>query len=527
MGLPKGPNWPVYYPPPVQVNILMVMDGTRLSYFKNQDFSLSDVLDTLNQSPWWVNFNVTKAHRGSDPGGTPDLPGFAFTNPGVDLSKYDEVWFFGDDGPDLTPDENAVIAQFMDTGGGVFATGDHEELGAGMGAGLLRAGLMRKWRFGGPLGDPPPVEGPTRHDTMVAGPDGHYDFYDQSDDRPQTISVRQYRGWSIFPWLQQSYPHPLLCGSKGQISVLPDHMHEGECAIPAPGNYGGTSSFGTSMPYATTTWPGTVRPELIADATVTAHVDDFYGSVNGKTFPVLAAYDGHQTSVGRIATDATWHHWFNVNLTGDVGPFTSGGVMSLPEAIDAKGFTASAQGKKYLAQIKEYHRNVAMWLAPKAKIDAMFATAVAGLPWVSPLNEYTGNEPIYLLGADARDAIGRMASQCIVSQWLKSSLPQTAGPLFDPTIGERPNGDPAPLRGLYLYREFALGGIVREVFRLRAARPQQQLALKDVQGAIDRGLRAGLGELIAYERRAAKHTERLAEALAPYVVVDERALATV
>ena len=512
MGLGSNkPQWPYPWVQPVQVNILMVADGERITYATNQDFSLSDLLDTLGKSPWWVQFNVTRAHRGTDMFTTPDIPNFGFANAGVDLSKYDEIWFFGDDGTDLTPQENAAIAKFMDAGGGVFATGDHEELGAGMGAGLLRAGLMRKWKFGGPLGDPPPVSSSSRHDTLVPGPDGMTDFFDQSDDRPQTISIRPKWGWSAFPFVEESFPHPLLCGSKGPISVLPDHMHEGECALPQDfsGNY-------TADTYTTVQWPGTVRPEIIADATVNAHTDPVFGAVNPKTFGVIAAYDGHAASVGRVATDATWHHWFNVNLTGDVGPIDPS--FGTPEPIDALGFNASPQGKKIFAQIKEYHRNVAMWLAPAAKIKAMFDTAVAGLPWVPQLNEMSPKSPIVKLGAAAVDAIGRSASQCIVAEWITIHLPQTVQPLFDPTIGER-NGvrDPAPMRGLYLYRQFALGGVVREILTMQADRRLRNADRKTLRAAVERGLRNGFAELISYERRAAQHTELLTEALREFV----------
>lgn len=519
MGLPgnsTGSTRPYPWVQPVQVDILIVADGERITFFPNHDFSLSVLRDTLAHSPWWVRFHVTTAHRGTDMYGTPDIPGFSFTKPGVDLSAYDEIWFFGDDGADLSPAENAAIAKFMDAGGGVFATGDHEDLGAGMGAGLLRAGLMRKWKYGGPLGDPPPVIAIDRHDTLVPGPDGIYDFFDQSDDRPQHISVRQKFGWSPYPWIKESFPHPLLCGSKGPISVLPDHMHEGECALPNDfsGDY-------TASGYTTPQWPGTVRPEIIADATVTAHNDSVFGAVNGKTFGVVAAYDGHQASVGRIATDATWHHWFNVNLTGYADPADTS--FGTPEAVDTQGFLGSAQGKKVLAQIKEYHRNVAMWLAPKAKIQAMFEKAVAGLPWVTPLVEYTARMPIYVLGTAATDAIGRAASQCVIADWIQWSLPLTLQPLFDPTIGERALGDPAPMRGLYLYREFAIGGVVREILTLHAERRLRDADAKTIRAAVERGLRAGFAELVAYEQRAARHTELLAEALKELTAIESPA----
>ncbi|HEY0381380.1 MAG TPA: hypothetical protein VGC72_04210, partial [Candidatus Elarobacter sp.] len=178
--------------------------------------------------------------------------------------------------------------------------------------------------------------------------------------------------------------------------------------------------------------------------------------------------------------------------------------------------------------IKEYHLNTAMWLAPHAKVQAMFDKALAGLPFISPLNEFTGKEPIYVLGTAARDAIGRAASQCVVAEGIKWKLPITKQPLFDPTIVERLGGDPAPMRGLYLYQEFALGGAVREVLRLRAERRSlRDVDAKDVRAAVERGVRNGFAELVAYERRASKHTELLTEALAEFVTVDQRHAAKV
>jgi hypothetical protein len=46
----------------------------------------------------------------------------------------------------------------------------------------------------------------------------------------------------------------------------------------------------------------------------------------GRPFPVIAAYDGHRVhgpdaQPGRVVTDATWHHFFNINTQPfKVGP---------------------------------------------------------------------------------------------------------------------------------------------------------------------------------------------------------------
>ena len=69
---------------PCTVKILMLVD-TGISY--NQFyFGLSEVLDTLRDNPeWWVNFEVTRAHRQTDPNppaaGSAAEPGEARTQP--------------------------------------------------------------------------------------------------------------------------------------------------------------------------------------------------------------------------------------------------------------------------------------------------------------------------------------------------------------------------------------------------------------------------------------------------------------
>ena len=79
--------------------------------------------------------------------------------------------------------------------------------------------------------------------------------------------------------------------------------------------------------------PGTserVKPEVIA----TSHNSQGIvqkGVVNTRPFGAIGSYDGHRANVGRVLVDATWHHFFNVNLIGDASghfpPFTPVGPM--------------------------------------------------------------------------------------------------------------------------------------------------------------------------------------------------------
>jgi len=124
----------------------------------------------------------------------------------------------------------------MNGGGGVFATGDHGALGVCLSGSIPRARSMRLW------GDTSPndalnevsMTGPRRNDTNRIGPSAGSQFNDQSDVVPQPISPKMYQRWTGL-W-RYSYPHPLLCGPRGVIRVLPDHPHEGQCVLPANTN---------------------------------------------------------------------------------------------------------------------------------------------------------------------------------------------------------------------------------------------------------------------------------------------------
>jgi hypothetical protein len=223
------------------VQVLVVLDGTgghEASFgptggANDAWFGLSELLQALSHGVGPVHFQVSTAHRQNDPGGfKPTYEELKFT--GVDLSQFDEIWLFGATEPggwqDLPEDELKALATFMDGGGGVFATGDHADLGQPLCGRVPRVSSMRLWytvgQVGGPVGAPPPpdpIDG-TRVDTTQPGHDGQVTFDDQSDDIPQPLRLRWY-GWRSnlgghgLAWRQ--WPHPVMCGRPGRSTSAP------------------------------------------------------------------------------------------------------------------------------------------------------------------------------------------------------------------------------------------------------------------------------------------------------------------
>lgn len=460
------------------VRILVVTDGSG-SFDDFAGFGLGRALAEVQADPWWwVRFEVTTAHRGGFGGADHQNWNFASPRAGIALDDFDEIWLFGVvSSGDISSAEVNAIRAFMDGGGGVFATGDHESLGAAICANLPRVNRMRQWRPGGPAGAPPPQSGPSRHDTNRAGANGVYEFDDQSDDVAQVVRpTRYYDPWGFNVIRRKWRPHPLLCGKDGVLDHLPDHMHEGRCVAPTQAEVDADPA----------QWPGGVAPEIVARATVIPHVDVASGPVNGTTFGVVSAYDGHRADVGRISCDATWHHWFNINLEG----------------FD----TTSA----HYDEIRRYFWNTALWLAPKAKQRAMFRAATFGIVWLPPLNEvHALTIPLWQLGFVGIDAIGRRAPQCAVTSWLIAEVP-----FLEPLLQRRPfPPDPDPtFEGLELLREHLFGAILAEALTsVDRSVPKEGPSEREMDAVVTRGVRRGLSELAAFERKGLARAE---EALA-------------
>lgn len=506
---------------PCTVKILIVTDSA--GSFNLADFGLAELLTVLAVPPGpYVTFQITKAHRGAFAQGA-NITNFRFDK--HDLSQYDEMWLFAvARGAGAIGDaEVAAIATFMDGGGGVFATGDHEDLGVDMCGRIPRVRSMRRWWWPspGPNGEPvaPPVGGFTRHDTTLQGAFAPTEFEDQSDDVPQVIQPKMYSAWGGFLH-NVVYPHPLLCGPKGVLRYLPDHPHEGVCEVPS--DLTATLTFGGSSftEYPTRPDGSVVEPEVIA----TGHNGPGIvskGGVNSKTFGVIGAYDGHQASVGRVVVDSTWHHFFNINLIGD--PIAG-------EPAQRVGFGASATGIAKYEDIKAYFRNIAVWLARPQRQWCMRWRVIWDSRWYSQLvmdvRVYKEMREIPLvelirIGTVARDVLGRLASRCQSLEWIFGVLDELLPiELIRPVRPWPPLPDPPPdfdvVTNVYsqVILDAAIGGMIYAIAE-RYPDPSADITgelerlEEEDRELIERGVRIATDKVFEAMRESSGELERL------------------
>ncbi len=527
-----------YFLKACRVKILMLVD-LSISY-SHSYFGLSTVLDTLRLNPeWWVKFDVTRAHRqidlykppAADPAFAlygPHHENFDFINtPGFNIDDYDEVWFYGfESGYDTNPpapnmpppalrdDELNLLFKWMDKGGGVLAMGDHADLGQALCSKIPRARNMRKWKFGAvddPL-NPPQSYGLDRHDTNRIGYDdaataadesAQFSFDDESDDIPQTTRLRwyyhhhcgknyAYPHWH-WPYFWNRSPHPVLCGTKGPINILPDHPHEGEVIMPTV--LTDTLSYGAYSAREYPDYSGSPRaPEIIAWGRVldghTNTSDVSKGAANAVEFGVIGAYNGHCVNVGRVVVDSTWHHWFDVNLTGRTS------FSGSQDPRKHNGFNDTPAGQAALARIKNYFRNVAIWLAPTDKLKCMASRALWGSLFRFPLAaDIDLRTPIWIVGNHAINALGNYAGQCNVRLWWPLFIKKFP---FQELID--PNRLKAPPESLKMLDEFMIGGILHTL--LAAKKEKFTLGKvpedKELMALCEKGVQAGMKALLQH-----------------------------
>ena len=479
-----------------QVKMLIVIDGSG-DFTETAGFGLGKFLKAFQTPVPFTYFTIDKANRGSDASATTGFENFKFDKAGLNLNNYDVIWLFGVDnrGNNLTAGELRKLSEFMNNGGGVFATGDHADLGVDMCGQVPRVRNMRRWYypFAGPLGEPAaPGSFGNNHDTIrdtnpvTPGRQGS-----QSDDIPQNIRPRYYYGWTSPSILgYKKFPHPVLCGPKGVIKVMPDHMHEGICEVPADI----TRSFNFSG-YNITEYPTVagvqVLPEVIAWGT---------NQLTNNEFGLISVYDGHRDpNVGRVLTDATWHHFFNINLTGFEASMAADPVV-----------------KANYEDIQAYYRNIAYWLCGKAK-QQCFRTR--GFWWVQHhydvLIAYTPrldgwNQILYFrhLGIIARNALNDLASQCQSSGIIFELLPRIAfKDLIDPwRIKPIPEPDPFPGFDPEFITDVALGA------GLHALRTQtltkKDFAEKDILPVMEKGIQEGFNLVVKDFKKSVTALER-------------------
>lgn len=318
-------------------------------------FGLSEFVGILRAA----GHTVTTAHRnGLGPNlGIAGRFNFATAAVPVTTANYDQVWLFGFNTVPLgsTPGDNeqGVLAQFMRDGGGVFATGDHERIGAGMGLSLPRVRQMRNWAS-------VPMTDPQRHDTVVdPGQDGVKQFEDQADAVAQVLYPVFFSNGGPPDRAGTWAVHPVLRHPSGAVDALPDHAHESECLAPTPGSgqFAGVEEWPAPVGGGARIAPVVVAVSMSAGRFIT---DAGKPPVLPHSFGAISAYDGDAANVGRIVCDATWHHFVNINLNGVGGGTDSAGNPR-------RGLYAGGQPTPAYLKIQAYFLNTVRWLAPKGR----------------------------------------------------------------------------------------------------------------------------------------------------------------
>lgn len=509
-----------FFPPKATIKILVVLEGSIQpgSDTPGFDFALGHVVKALRNEPLgFVRFVVHFARHGQagaaltvDKAAGPweeRYDGFRFDSEHDGarvIDGYDQIWCFGiepiihDDGDNASVTgsaysagaaELAVLSAWMDAGGGLLAMGDHNFLGSAMCWNMPRVGTMRAWLKHTDDGRSVPNRtGTDRHDThQPATPDQAAGVEvipgdAQSDAVPQPLDWRRY---PVFrSRLLRSYaPHPLLCaGSLGIVDVLPDHAHEGLVIedhlidLTAKTWHDGSKD---EYPEVSGVRPA---PEVIGWVTALGDppLQHAKGDQPNRRFAAIGVYNGHRAGVGRVVVDSTWHHWFDVNLSG----------------FDA----ASTDYRK----IVRYFQNCAIWLAPPADQARMLAwTAFWASVSVEGYEDLTSDTSVLTLGGTTLNLLGQATGECIVWSWLIDILPpelelhfRRPFPFPDPCLS-------CPLEGLI--PQAVLGAVVRQFLPVRdaiLAGPWTrrgytcEVPLVDAQQALERGVEEGLAEVL-------------------------------
>ena len=462
-------------------DILIVVDPS-IATEPGVDFGIGTVIELLRQTyVGCLRFRVDIAQRAlgtptvaPNPGAyEPKYTAFRFdmqSDGSYVIDKYEQIWCFGfnpgnNGGPDSNIDQNnqtpatnaelAKLASWMKVKkGGVFATGDHDYLGASMCRRIPRIGTMRRWTNADGV---PPIDTPARIDTLrppnadykPGAPGGPLALGNDAHQGDTTLQPIQWVAWqrvqkTVFN--SRLRPHPVLCHpTLGPIDVMPDHAHEGLCrdtgTVPLTTTYN-FDGLGEQQEY----------PDAISGGQKPAPTVIAYGSTLGSPpynfakgpqparsqFPMISVYDGHLAGVGRCATDSTWHHWMDVNI------------------LAIKGVGGSDWEK-----VKRYYINLATWLNPPGYgTDCLFLSTFTSHFTAVGFQEYSPKLSNFELGRSLYDHLVLTYGPCWVSQWIIEIFDNLKIRVFDDPRNPRP--DPClSCPPFELFELNALGGLVR------------------------------------------------------------------
>lgn len=383
--------------------VLILLDGFYrfdASGGGSPDFTFVRLVEILTSA----GMTVTKAHRDTD--SSADIAGVTLATASVpgdptvlNLHDFDVIWMFGADGQaasganNLSATEIAAVEAYMAAGGGIFATGDHESIGADMCGRIPRVRLMRAWYGNGGYGANSPmlsvpgfprnfdVSDAGRGETLQRNPAGTYPtserrwFENQSDSVPQPLSPTT------------APAHSILRHGGRELVVYPDHMHEGHTlgAADLEGIFDYTTAFplddgsGRSvLDFPPNTDGHRELPLVIATGRTVDPPSDLGYANSGtsaglvppdpKTINTLCVYDGLVAGLGRIVTASTFHHYIDINLDGDSSLNATGLTNAGPDAEKGKSFHGTPAAAGIYQDIKQVYINITRWLA-KPRVD--------------------------------------------------------------------------------------------------------------------------------------------------------------
>jgi len=397
--------------------ILVVTDG--LNFNAGDDFGLTTFVAALRASTIHGMTPIVRTAMYTPGSATPasldpatqHISNFQFGDAaqGVLKSRYDVVFLMaynpeGSPGLADEPGGQSVLTKFMQEGGGLFATGDHQDLGAAMCMTIPRVQSMRRWA----ALDTPSGGGIDRLTTTGPGTNDVFEFNDQSDALPQRLYVNFRTSFGI------GVAHPVLqvpgSAPARAIEVFPDHPHEGECRVPSVL----TSKLADDI---TDEWPiatgglTRVSPEAIALTMSEGNAFPGKEAVVPRSFIPVCTYNGHAAEVGRVATDSTWHHFVNINLVGLTG--------------------------RNITDVRQYYVNLATWLMPKHVRRCLRYPVLIRELVRYPLFEDIRLEPVEKLDGPALHALGDKVQDALLKRFTRGEVAALVDDALDEMLDAR------------------------------------------------------------------------------------------
>jgi hypothetical protein len=267
--------------------------------------SLSSLIEHLaSLRDGGLRFDVTARNRDAPP--SVDDPVLST----LDRSSFDELWLFAlDGGEGLTAADCRGIREFQRRGGGILTTRDHNDMGSSLRS-LGGVGAAHHFHSHNLEPDADRRTADDRDTPSISWPNYHSG---RNGDAQRIIPVESH--------------HELLRRSHapGPIEFLPSHPHEGAVGVP----------------------PGDHTARVVARGT---------SLVTGRPFNLIVAFERSRDDVlGRGIAESSFHHFADYNWD------TARGAPSFVTEPEGQGMKRDPRA---LRDVKDYVRNLAVWLAP-------------------------------------------------------------------------------------------------------------------------------------------------------------------